>query len=796
MMCMATLSTAAAPERLPEPVHKPCRLVESFDYSSNDKARSEWKAKWAAQPVRTAAAGKRNVVAFPCRFKTPNIKRSVWDKTVNLDLADSRGLQFKILCPNSAPISAFTLYLKSGAGWYSASFSAVSSTNWRNVVIHKSDTRLEGNPAGWSNIEAIRISAWKGAGTDTVFYLANLGLLNSDNKIVLIRSDSVARNDPEKSDAVRTYSGNVAQFMEAAGIPFSFMSDLDLTSSHLKNKKLAILPYNPGLSKQALDTLHSFLARDGKLICFYNLSGSLQKTAGINLTKHRRRRYKGEFSSIRASSDKIKGLPPVVFQQSWNILKARAIPGKSSIAALWFDHREHNTGEPALLVSDNCIFMTHVLLNDDPKGKTKLMLALTGHFIPGIWKQAAENMAEKLDLPDTLPETSNPAIPNTYLQKARRLKKQTYSLLQNSEFIKALDTAEKARDAGLKAYASAHNPQPGEHRAFWCHRPYGVEDMSWEESIRILSKNGFTTIMPNMCWGGVAYYKSKVLPMAPEVSAKGDRIKEILAACRQHNIKCHIWKVNFKMGSRTPDKFLSRMVREKRVQKNINGKPMREWLCPSHPENFRLEVNAMVEIAENYPVDGLHLDYIRYPDSNCCFCQGCRKRFESFTGQKIARWPEEVQSGGLKKKWLQFRRNNITRVVMQVSRRAREIRPDIKISAAVFSNWPVTRDSIGQDWQLWCQRGYLDFVCPMNYTESTEKFAQLVQQQRVWSNKASLYPGIGLSTWKKPFDIHSLIEKIKVTRKYGTGGFTIFQLNQTSFKEIVPLCGLGITAPH
>ncbi|MFW6152571.1 MAG: hypothetical protein ACOC6C_06300, partial [Verrucomicrobiota bacterium] len=103
---------------------------------------------------------------------------------------------------------------------------------------------------------------------------------------------------------------------------------------------------------------------------------------------------------------------------------------------------------------------------------------------------------------------------------------------------------------------------------------------------------------------------------------------------------------------------------------------------------------------------------------------------------------------------------------------------------------------IGQDWQLWCRRGYLDFVCPMNYTPSTDKFAQLVQQQRVWSNKASLYPGIGLSTWKKPFDIHSLIEKIKVTRQYGTGGFTIFQLNQTSLKEILPLCGLGITAPH
>ncbi len=794
-ICAATLACAAPHGKLPQPVSKPYSLIESFDYSDNNSARSQWEAKWAAQPVQTATAGKRNVLAFPCRFTESEVKRCVWDKTVKLDLTDCRGLQFKILCANSSPISAFTLYLKSGSGWYSASFSAVSSADWRNVVIHKSDTRLEGTPEGWSSIEAIRFSAWKGDGADTVFYLADLGLLNSDSTVAVIRSDSIAGNDPEKLDAVRSYTGNVAQFMEAAGIPFAFMSDLDLKSSHFKNKKLAILPYNPALSQKSVQALQNFLSGGGKLICFYNLPSALQKTTGINLTEHGKRRYKGEFSSMHAMSNRIKRLPSVISQNSWNIQKARPVQERSATAALWFDHRGQYTGEPAILVSDNCIFVTHVLLKDDPAGKKRLMLALTGHFIPELWKLAAEEAISTLDVASVCSEKAGPTA-REHIRQAEKFEKQAQSLLNSSEYIKSLDAAENARAAKLKAYASTQNPLPGEHRAFWCHEPYGVEGLSWNETIRTLSENGFNVIIPNMSWGGAAYYKSNVLPVAEGIREKGDQIAECLAACRQYGVECHVWKVNFKMGSRTPDKFMSLMAREKRVQKNINGKIMREWLCPSHPENFRLEVKAMVEIAENYPVHGLHFDYIRYPDSNCCYCEGCRDRFETFAGQKIERWPEDLESSDLRKKWLKFRRNNITRVVMHVSRRAREIRPDIEISAAVFSNWPVTRDSIGQDWQLWCRRGYLDFVCPMNYTPSTDKFAQLVQQQRVWSNKASLYPGIGLSTWKKPFDIHSLIEKIKVTRQYGTGGFTIFQLNQTSLKEILPLCGLGITAPH
>ena len=52
------------------------------------------------------------------------------------------------------------------------------------------------------------------------------------------------------------------------------------------------------------------------------------------------------------------------------------------------------------------------------------------------------------------------------------------------------------------------------------------------------------------------------------------------------------------------------------------------------------------------------------------------------------------------------------------------------ISAAVFKNFPRCRDEVGQDWRLWIDRGYLDFVCPMDYTGSDAEFESLVRGSR------------------------------------------------------------------
>jgi len=143
--------------------------------------------------------------------------------------------------------------------------------------------------------------------------------------------------------------------------------------------------------------------------------------------------------------------------------------------------------------------------------------------------------------------------------------------------------------------------------------------------------------------------------------------------------------------------------------------------------------------------------------------------------------------------WLDFRRENINDVVRAVAEQARKVRPGVEISAAVFRNWPVDRDGVGQDWKLWCDEGWLDFVCPMDYTESNATFRNQVRAQVSFAGKVPVYPGIGLSCWGDPQDIVKLVEQIEITRKFNTGGFTIFNYDPR-IEPVLPLVSLGTTS--
>lgn len=379
------------------------------------------------------------------------------------------------------------------------------------------------------------------------------------------------------------------------------------------------------------------------------------------------------------------------------------------------------------------------------------------------------------------------------MERAAELRKRAESHA-GSDPEQALLAAEQARAAMTEAYCVAQSPRPDEHRAFWCHSALGVEGMSWDESIRVLADNGFTAILPNMLWAGVAYYESEVLPEWPELASRGNQLESCLAACKKYGIQCHVWKVNWYMSGRSPRAFLDRMKQEGRTQVNFDGSGKDDWLCPSHPANRQLEIDSMVELATKYDVDGIHFDYIRYPGLESCFCAGCRQRFEESIGQTVANWPADTrQNAAIKEKWLEWRRSNITAVVAGTAERLRANKPNVKISAAVFRIWPVDRDGVAQDWKLWCEKGYLDFVCPMDYTPNVPQFRDMIRHQQEWAGKVPCYPGIGASVWPERNDICRLIDQINVTRELNTGGFTVFNYAVDEARVILPMLGKGTT---
>jgi uncharacterized lipoprotein YddW (UPF0748 family) len=343
----------------------------------------------------------------------------------------------------------------------------------------------------------------------------------------------------------------------------------------------------------------------------------------------------------------------------------------------------------------------------------------------------------------------------------------------------------------LLSLLAAESPR-FEARAMWNHSGTGAYPGDWDRSAKLLSENGFNMVLPNMLWGGQAHYASDVLPRSAVFQKYGDQIEQCCAAAKKHGIEVHVWKVNFNLQT-APKDFVEKLRREGRTQVSVQGKPC-DWLCPSHPENRKLELDSMVEVARKYPVAGLHFDYIRYPGREYCYCDGCRRRFESDSGRKVLDrdWPKECFSGARKEEYNDWRSRQITSLVASIGCEAKRVRPGLKISAAVFGSYPACRASFAQDWPEWIKNGSLDFVCPMDYTADDAEFDALVRNQvKIVQGRIPLYVGIGATAKGIALLPENVMGQIRRARLLGADGYSIFNFDARTASSLAPNLGQG-----
>jgi len=349
-------------------------------------------------------------------------------------------------------------------------------------------------------------------------------------------------------------------------------------------------------------------------------------------------------------------------------------------------------------------------------------------------------------------------------------------------FVSALDAAPTSDE-------SPTSPPTREARAIWNHSGTGAYPGDWPRTAKELSQAGFNMILPNMLWAGAAHYPSDVLPRSDTYRRHGDQMKQCVEAAHRHGLEVHVWKVCWNLKHHAPADFVKRLRQEGRTQVSAGGKKT-DWLCPSHPENFKLERESLLEVARKYPVDGLHFDYIRYPGRHFCYCDGCRRRFEAASGRPVADWPKDCHSGSRREEYNAWRCKQITRLVAAVGREAKKIRPGIKISAAVFGSYPACKNSIAQDWVAWAKAGQVDFLCPMDYTNSDKKFRSWVEKQlRLVDGRVPVYPGIGAASSHSKLSADRVVGQIRLARSLGAAGFTIFDLHAATMAKIVPAVG-------
>ena len=779
-------------------------VFDSIDYSQAE-AENLWVPMAGSKKVSIVEARGRSALEFYVNFSGTKIDRASWDRQVALNLTMCKGVEFMFYSEDVSNVSHFVMYFHSVDGWYTCNFVPDKTGEWTQVRIDKRSARIEGRPGGWDKVDTIRLSAWRGGERDTKFYISNLGRYGTDAKVVILRGDSAAKTSPSEVRNTREYAEVTAGLLDGVGLSYFLISDEDFKAEKMKEQEVLILPFNPSMPDEIVGEVEKFVAGGGKLIACYTLPGRLAERAGIKVGEHIKQKREGAFDSIRAAEGLRGKWPTEAKQKSWNIRDAEAVKGRATVAAWWYDDKGEPTGKAAVILGDDCVYMTHVLLKDDAVNKQCLLLSMIGSMSEELWREAMEYCIGQIGNVGGFEDyesarnaiiklgTGNDEVTKVINQADDKYKR-SRSLASSEKFYEAMVTAREGRELMIEGYCRSQEAVWPEHRAFWCHSAFGVRGMEWDEAVRRLAENGFTAVVPNMLWGGVAFYESDVLPVAKDIAERGDQIELCVKACKKYGVECHVWKVNFNMGWATSKAFATKMKEAARTQVRFDGSDNDRWLCPSHPANRKLEIESMVEIVRRYDVDGVHFDYIRYPDENGCFCKGCKGRFEEWAKIKVTNWPGDVREDEtIADKWLDFRREQITPVVKGVAEGARAIRKDIKISAAVFRNWPVDRNTIGQDWKMWCEKGWLDFVCPMNYTDSSGQFEGMIREQLKWVGDVPCYPGIGLSVWSDRNDICKLIEQIGITRKLGTGGFTIFNYGPGEAGEIVEKLGLGMT---
>lgn len=356
------------------------------------------------------------------------------------------------------------------------------------------------------------------------------------------------------------------------------------------------------------------------------------------------------------------------------------------------------------------------------------------------------------------------------------------------------EAAWAAKNAAALARLRAVPPKPGERRLVWAHNPNGFRGLGWEAGARLLAENGFTDLIANLAHGTMAAYPSDVLGFSPIVGGT-NRLEECLAACRRHGVKLHVWNVCWGTGWGLDETTRKRFEAEGRMQRSFEGRP-NKWLCPTHSENRKILVDAMLELAAK-GVDGVHFDYIRYPDSDYCFCDNCRRLFEKANGGPVADWPGDVRRDPrLMVLWRKFRTAAITAPVKAVSARLRKMGSKAEVSAAVFRDPLSDPDYVGQDWANWCEKGYLDFVCPMTYEDDFGWFKRkLDKEARQVRGTVPRYPGIGLGVWKRDgLERVRFADQVRYVRETGLRGFTVFDLGW-KFEQLMPCVRNAMLAP-
>lgn len=300
-----------------------------------------------------------------------------------------------------------------------------------------------------------------------------------------------------------------------------------------------------------------------------------------------------------------------------------------------------------------------------------------------------------------------------------------------------------------------------------------------QELIRILDsykRANINTVIFQTRVRAALLYPSKIEPW--ELSLTGrygqspgyDPLAFCLEECHKRGMELHAWVVCIPIGTKTRQNGYgssSLIKKHPELVKTVKGGEM--FMIPGKPETADYIANICKEIVENYDVDGISLDYIRYPEST--FNYSDDELYPRASSMSKAEW----------------RRENITRIVRRVHDVVKPIKPWVKLSSSPIGKYADTRrysaggwncyNAVWQDPKLWLHENYQDMLFPMMYFTGDNYYPFLFD----WLENANghpIVPGLGiyfLDPREGRWTLNEVRAEMHTARNSGIGGIAFYR---------------------
>lgn len=249
-----------------------------------------------------------------------------------------------------------------------------------------------------------------------------------------------------------------------------------------------------------------------------------------------------------------------------------------------------------------------------------------------------------------------------------------------------------------------------------------------------------------------------------------DPLRFAVDECHKRGMEIHAWVVAFPICKVAVAKQLGKRALPQQ-HPELCQRCGDQWMMnPGVPQTANYLARICQEIAANYEVDGIHLDYIRYPEATIPFNdEATYRRY----GNKQSR--------------SQWRMSNIDRCVQMIHDAVKAVRPWIKLSCSPVGKYSDlaryssygwnARDAVSQDAQRWLREGWMDMLFPMMYFDRKHFYPFLADWKEHDAGRP-IVPGLGiyfLNAREKNWPLTTIRRQMNVARAEGLGGQAFFR---------------------